>query len=261
MTNRRELIALAATGAAMAGAPSALAAAKTGGGYAFDLPVPSLPVAGRRERFPVRRIYCVGRNYLAHIKELNHDTREPPFFFAKQRDMLVQTGGAIQYPTLTHNFHHEIELVLAMKSGGQNIPVAEAERHIYGYSVGLDMTRRDLQQAAAKKEHPWEVGKSFEQCAPCAPVHRIEDVGPINAGKIELLINGKVSQSSDIKNMIWNVAEIIHHLSTEVGIEAGDLIYTGTPEGVGPVLPGDRMHATVDKLTPLDITVAGQASA
>jgi fumarylpyruvate hydrolase len=260
MTSRRELLTLAASGAVAAAAP-AEAASTASGPYAFHLPTPSLPVVGRRERFPVRRIYCVGRNYLAHIKELNHDVREPPFFFAKQRDMLVQTGSSIQYPTLTQNFHHEIELVLAMKGGGQDIPVEQAESHIYGYAVGLDMTRRDLQQAAAKKEHPWEIGKSFEQCAPCSPIRRVEDVGHINAGKIELTINGAVSQSADVKEMIWSVAEIIHHLSTEVGIEAGDLIYTGTPEGVGPVNPGDRMHATIERLPALDIAVAGRTAA
>jgi len=253
MTNRRDLLTLAGGATLLAATSVEAAPGKT---YAFDLPVPSLPVVGRKERFPIRRIYCVGRNYLAHIRELNHDEREPPFFFAKQRDMLVQNGETIRYPSLTHNFHHELELVVAMKSGAQNIPVEQAERHIYGYAVGLDMTRRDLQQAEAKKEHPWEIGKSFEQCAPCNAVRRIDDVGPINSGKLELLVNGQVRQSTDLKNMIWNVAEIIHHLSLQVGIEAGDLIYTGTPEGVGPVAAGDKMRGSIDKLGALDIAVA-----
>jgi fumarylpyruvate hydrolase len=256
MTSRRDLFLLAGGATLAASSAAAASPSKSAQGYAFDLPVPSLPVAGRSVRFPVRRIYCVGRNYLAHIRELNHDEREPPFFFAKQRDMLVQSGESIRYPSLTHNFHHELELVVAMKSGGQNIPVEDAESHIYGYAVGLDMTRRDLQQAEAKKEHPWEIGKSFEQCAPCNAIHSVEDVGHINSGKIELTVNGQVRQSSDISKMIWTVAEIIHHLSLQVGIEAGDLIYTGTPDGVGPVQVGDRMIGVIDKLGSLDTAVA-----
>jgi fumarylpyruvate hydrolase len=220
------------------------------------LPVPSLPVTGTEGRFPVRRIYCVGRNYLAHIRELGHDERDPPFFFAKANDMLVQNGTTVSYPPLTHNYHHEIELVVAMKSGGLNLSVDDALNHIYGYAVGLDMTRRDLQQAAAKKGQPWEVGKSFDQSAPCSVIFPVAKVGHLNKGKIQLLVNGAERQNADLKTMIWNVQEIIYHLSQQVSLAAGDLIYTGTPDGVGPVVPGDKMIGHIDGLGELSITIA-----
>lgn len=220
------------------------------------LPVPSLPVTETEGRFPVRRIYCVGRNYLAHIRELGHDEREPPFFFAKASDMLVQNGATISYPTLTHNYHHEIELVVAMKSGSLNLSVDDALNHIYGYAVGLDMTRRDLQQAAAKKGQPWEVGKSFDQSAPCSAIFPVAKVGHLNKGKIQLTVNGAERQNADLKTMIWSVQEIIYHLSQQVSLAAGDLIYTGTPEGVGPIVSGDKMIGHIDGLGELSITIA-----
>jgi fumarylpyruvate hydrolase len=220
------------------------------------LPVTSLPVAGTDGRFPVRRIYCVGRNYLAHIRELGHDEREAPFFFAKANDMIVQNGAAIPYPSLTQNYHHEIELVVAMKSGGTDIPVDDALGHVYGYAVGLDMTRRDLQQAAAKKGQPWEIGKSFDQAAPCSAIFPASKVGHLNKGKIQLTVNCDKRQDSDLSKMLWNVQEIINHLSQQVGLAAGDLIYTGTPDGVGPVVRGDKMVGHIDALGDLSITIS-----
>jgi fumarylpyruvate hydrolase len=220
------------------------------------LPVSSLPVTGINGRFPIRRIYCVGRNYLAHIRELGHDEHEPPFFFAKASDMLVENGATISYPPLTHNYHHEIELVVAMKSGGLNLSVDDALNHVYGYAVGLDMTRRDLQQAAAKKGEPWEVGKSFDQAAPCSAIFPVAKVGHLNKGKIQLSVNSAERQNADLTMMIWSVPEIIYHLSRQVSLAAGDLIYTGTPEGVGPVVSGDKMVGHIDGLGELSITVA-----
>jgi len=220
------------------------------------LPVTSLPVSGIDGRFPVRRIYCVGRNYLAHIRELGHDEREPPFFFAKASDMLVQNGATISYPPLTHNYHHEIELVVAMKSGGLNLSADDALNHIYGYAVGLDMTRRDLQQAAAAKGQPWEIGKSFDQAAPCSAISPVSKVGHLKKGTIQLTVNGTERQNADLKMMIWGVQEIICHLSQQVSLAAGDLIYTGTPDGVGPVVSGDRMVGHIEGLGELSITIA-----
>jgi fumarylpyruvate hydrolase len=220
------------------------------------LPATSLPVAGTDGIFPVRRIYCVGRNYLAHIREMGHDEREAPFFFAKANDMIVQNGATIRYPSLTQNYHHEIELVVAMKSGGTDIPVDDALCHVYGYAVGLDMTRRDLQQAAAKKGQPWEIGKSFDQAAPCSAIFPASKVGHLGKGKIQLTVNGDERQNSNLSMMLWNVQEIINHLSQQVGLAAGDLIYTGTPDGVGPVVPGDKMVGHIDGLGDLSIAVA-----
>ncbi|MFT9258562.1 MAG: fumarylacetoacetate hydrolase family protein [Acetobacter sp.] len=219
------------------------------------LPVPVLPVAGEHGVFPVRRIYCVGRNYLAHIKELNHDTREPPFFFQKARDMLVQNGAAIPYPTLTHDYEHEIELVLAMKSGGMNIPAAQALDHVYGYAVGLDMTRRDLQNRAQEKRQPWEAGKAFDNAAPCGTVVPVASIGHPGTGRIHLEVNGVTASDGQLEDMIWSPAEIIAHLSTAFEIAAGDLIYTGTPRAVGKVGPGDRLVAAIDGLPTLQVSI------
>jgi fumarylpyruvate hydrolase len=223
------------------------------------IPAPAettLPVANTEGVFPVRRIYCVGRNYLAHVREMGHDEREAPFFFAKASDMIVQNGATIPYPSLTQNYHHEIELVVAMKSGSTNIAKDDALSHVYGYAVGLDMTRRDLQQAAAKKGQPWEIGKSFDQAAPCSAIFPVSKVGHISKGKIQLTVNGDGRQNSDIAMMIWNVQEIISHLSRQVGLAAGDLIYTGTPDGVGPVERGDKMMGHIDSLGELSIAIA-----
>ena len=219
-------------------------------------PQPSLPVAGTQARFPVRRIYCVGRNYLAHVREMGHDEKNPPFFFAKASDMIVEDGATIPYPPLTSNYHHEVELVVAIGKRGANIAVEAALDHVYGYAVGFDMTRRDLQQAAAKKGHPWEIGKSFDRSGPCGAIHPVALVGHLSEGDLQITVNGQVRQHSNLNQMIWDVPHIINHLSQQVMLEPGDLIYTGTPEGVGAVVAGDVMVGRIDKLGELTIKVA-----
>jgi fumarylpyruvate hydrolase len=217
---------------------------------------PSLAVVGTEARFPVHRIYCVGRNYLAHVREFGNDEKNPPFFFAKASDMVVEDRSAVPYPPLTSNYHHEVELVAAIGKGGANIPAETALGHVFGYAVGFDMTRRDVQQAAAKKGHPWEIGKSFDQSAPCAPIYPVARVGHLQEGEIEITVNGQVRQHSDLKLMIWDVPNIISQLSQQVTLQPGDLIYTGTPEGVGPVVSGDVMVGRIAKLGELTIKVA-----
>jgi fumarylpyruvate hydrolase len=218
-------------------------------------PVTSLPVVGSSQRFPVRRVYCVGRNYAAHAREFGHDEKLPPFFFAKAADMIVQDGATVPYPSITQNYHHEVELVAAIGQGGANISAANALKHVYGYAVGFDMTRRDVQQAAAKGGKPWEIGKSFDNSGPCGPVYPASQVGHITSGKIEITVNGAVRQSSDINLMIWDVAHIIEHLSQQVTLEPGDLIFTGTPEGVSAVVKGDVLVGSIDKLGTLTIRI------
>lgn len=243
-------------GGALMGAGVTAGGAAEAADLAFPVPeVISLPIHGSSQRYPVRRIYCVGRNYLAHIRELGNDEREPPFFFAKHRDMIVQDGKSCAYPALTNDYQHEVELVVAMKSGGMNIPVERALDHVYGYAVGLDMTRRDQQNRMKSKQLPWEIGKSFEDSAPCGVIYAANQVGHVAKGRILLTVNGKPTQDSDLANMIWSVPEIIHHLSTQAELKAGDLIYTGTPEGVGPLKRGDKMVATIDTLGTLSVTV------
>jgi len=218
-------------------------------------PIVSLPITGSNLRFPVRRIQCVGRNYLGHVREMGKAENQPPFFFSKSREMMVEDGGTVGYPPLTENFQHEVELVLAMKSGGMNIPVESALDHIYGYAIGFDMTRRDLQQAAAKNGKPWEIGKSFEQSACCSAIYPVSSVGHIRRGQIQLSVNGQLRQNSDVDQMIWGVPEIIHQLSTQLEIGPGDLIYTGTPEGVGPVVSGDELVGRIEGLGELRIKI------
>jgi fumarylpyruvate hydrolase len=258
-TGRRDfLLTGAALGAAAAVSPLATQAAQAQtGGYVIPAPeATSLPVVGSSQRFPVRRIYCVGRNYLEHIRELGNDERQPPFFFAKHRDMIVQNGSNVFYPGLTKDYQHELELVVAMKSGGENIAREQALSHVYGYAIGLDMTRRDLQTASRQKEQPWEIGKSFEQCAPCSAVTPVERLGKhLSEGKIQLAVNGKMRQDGDLNLMIWDVPDIIMHLSTQVGLAAGDLIYTGTPAGVAAVVAGDKMVGTIAGLGELSINI------
>jgi fumarylpyruvate hydrolase len=217
---------------------------------------PSLAVVGTPARFPIHRIYCVGRNYLAHVREFGNDEKHPPFFFAKASDMIVEDGSTVPYPPLTNNYHHEVELVAAIGKGGANIPVESALGHVFGYAIGFDMTRRDVQQAAAKKGHPWEIGKSFDQSAPCGPIYPVVQVGHVQEGEIEIAVNGQVRQRSDLNLMIWDVPNIISQLSQQVTLQPGDLIYTGTPEGVGPVVSGDVMVARITKLGELTIQVA-----
>ena len=216
-------------------------------------PTPSVAIAGSSLRFPVRRIYCVGRNYLAHVREMGNDEKLPPLFFAKAPDMVVDSGTTIPYPSLTSNLQHEVELVVAMKSGGTNIPVEKALDDVWGYGVGFDMTRRDVQQAAAKAGRPWEVGKSFDQSGPCGALHPVSEVGHLSKGRIQVSVNGQVKQDSDLSQMIWDVPHIIHHLSLQCAIAPGDLIYTGTPEGVSAVVAGDELVGTIDGLSELRI--------
>jgi fumarylpyruvate hydrolase len=224
-------------------------------------PVHTLAVAGRTEQFPVNRIFCVGRNYAAHAIEMGRDpTREAPFFFMKPANATVQAGAdevAIPYPPMTRNFHHEIELVVAIGKGGANIAVEDALEHVYGYAIGLDMTRRDIQLEARDKGRPWEFGKSFAKSAPIGPIHRAQDVGHPQSGTIALTVNGAARQSSDIAKLIWSVAESIAYLSQYETLEPGDLIMTGTPEGVNAVEPGDLMRGTVAGLGEIVVRVQG----
>jgi fumarylpyruvate hydrolase len=218
--------------------------------------IPSVAVVGETGTYPVRRIYCVGRNYAAHAREMGHSGKEDPFFFCKPADAIVPSGAIIPYPSSTKNLHHEIELVVALKSGGRNIASGKALDHVYGYAVGLDMTRRDLQDAAKKAGRPWDMGKGFDQSAPITPIQPASKIGHPAKGKIWVKVNGTTKQEGDLADMIWNVPDTIAYLSGLVELAAGDLIYTGTPEGVGPVVAGDRMDGHVDGVGDLVITYA-----
>ncbi|NIA56905.1 fumarylacetoacetate hydrolase family protein [Massilia sp. TW-1] len=224
-------------------------------------PVYTLPVAGSDEQFPVNRIFCVGRNYAAHAREMGKDPdRDPPFFFMKPANAVVVAGTdevTIPYPPKTANFHHEIELVVAIGTGGADIPVEKALEHVYGYAVGLDMTRRDVQLEARDKGRPWEFGKSFAKSAPIGPIHKAADVGHVSEGAIAVTVNGEPRQHSDIAKLIWSVAESIAFLSEYETLEPGDIIMTGTPEGVNAVKPGDLMVGTVAGLGEIRVRVAG----
>ena len=225
--------------------------------YAIPLwPQPTVPVAGG-DPFPVRRIYCVGRNYAAHAREMGADPdREPPFFFAKPADAVVADGGTVPYPPATSNLHHEIELVVAIGRGGRDIPVESALEHVYGYAVGLDMTRRDLQNAAKKEGKPWDMGKGFDHSAPCSAIRRAADIGHPAKGAVTLSVNGEPRQTGDLSDLIWSVSETISYLSGLVELQPGDLIYTGTPEGVGPVVAGDRLEGAVEGVGTIAVTIA-----
>jgi len=228
--------------------------------YAFEpTPVVSVPVVGKTERFPVHRIYCVGRNYEEHAKEMGFTGREPPFFFLKPADTLVvvNTGetGHMPYPSLTQNLHHEIELVVAIGKGGKNIKAADAFSHIYGYAVGLDMTRRDLQNDMKKQGRPWCIGKGFEHSAPIGPITPAAQAGDVEHAEIYVQVNGEDRQRSHVSQLIWNIAETIEHLSAAWDLQAGDLIYTGTPAGVGAVVAGDTMVGAVAGLGELKVRV------
>ncbi|MBI1208898.1 MAG: FAA hydrolase family protein [Azospirillum sp.] len=219
-------------------------------------PQPSIRISGDEMRFPVRRIYCVGRNYAAHAREMGADpTREPPFFFMKPADAVVADGGTVPYPPGTSNLHHEIELVVALGSGGRDIPESEALEHVLGYAVGLDMTRRDLQNAAKKVGQPWDMSKGFDNSAPCSAIRPATSIGHPRSGTIALSVNGAVRQTGDIGDLIWSVPETIAYLSRLVELAAGDLIYTGTPEGVGPVSPGDRLEGYVETVGEIAVTI------
>lgn len=209
------------------------------------------------ERFPVRRVYCVGRNYRAHAVEMGIDPdREAPFFFTKPADAVVPSGTVVAYPPRTADYQHEIELVVAIGQTGRDVPVDRAHELVFGYAVGLDMTRRDLQIEARKAGRPWDMGKAFDQSAPCGTIRPASGDALLAEGAISLTVNGEIRQSSDIALLIWNVAEVIADLSTYVELAPGDLIFTGTPEGVGPVERGDRLVGRIDGLADLDITIA-----
>ncbi len=225
--------------------------------YVIPAPVvPSLAVRGSDRRFPVHRIYCVGRNYAAHAIEMGHDPdREPPFFFQKNPDTLLASGSNFPYPDKTEDVHYELELVVALESGGRDIPVASALDCVFGYAVGLDMTRRDLQAQAKKMGRPWEVGKSFDHSAPCSEIVSAETIGHPDAGAVWLKVNGELRQAGDLNQMIWKVPEIIATLSGLFTLAPGDLIYSGTPAGVGATVRGDTLHGGVTGVGELEISV------
>jgi 2-keto-4-pentenoate hydratase/2-oxohepta-3-ene-1,7-dioic acid hydratase in catechol pathway len=255
---RRDIIGtLAVAGASLASETGhAQAAPKT----LFAPEVTTIPIVGTSDVFAVRRIYCIGRNYEAHSREMGSDpTREPPFFFQKPRDAIqnVKVGEVADhpYPSLTKNYHHEVELVAALKSGGRNIPHDKALDHVFGYTVGLDMTRRDLQQAMGNEKKPWEIGKSFDSSAPLGPIHKVEQVGHFTKGAISLAINGVVRQKADLSWMIWSVAEQIAKLSEAFELFPGDIIYSGTPDNVGPVVKGDTLLCKIEGLPDMSIRI------
>ena len=260
-TSRRNLL-VAATGAAAAAVISDTkpTAAQSAPKPIFEVPVTWIPIAGEAGVFPVRRIYCIGRNYAAHAIERGSDpNREPPFFFQKPTDAIqnVAIGEVADhpYPSLTKNYHHEVELVAALKSGGSNIAPEKALDHVYGYALGLDMTRRDLQNGMAAEKKPWEIGKSFDHAAVLGPIHPANKTGHFEKGAISLALNGTVRQSSDLSKMIWSVAEQIAKLSEAFELKAGDIIYSGTPENVGPVVKGDVLLCKLDGLPDMSIRI------
>ncbi len=217
---------------------------------------PALKVRGSDQTFPVRRVYCIGRNYAEHAIEMGHDpNKEPPFFFQKNPDNLLPEGVDFPYPAKTKDVHHEIEMVVALKSGGRDIPIAKALDHVFGYAVGLDMTRRDLQGEAKKLGRPWEVGKAFEKSAPCSALVPAAQIGHPAKGAVWLEVNGAVKQKGDLDQLIWKVPEMISFLSEYFELAAGDIIFTGTPAGVGPVKPGDALHGHVDGVGDLQLKV------
>lgn len=219
-------------------------------------PLTTLEVVGTSDRFPVRRIYCVGRNYAEHAREMGHDPdREPPFFFCKPADAIVPDGSEIRYPPATGNLHFEIEMVVAVGTGGAEIKAADALRHVYGYAVGIDLTRRDLQGEAKKMGRPWDSGKGFDNAAPCSAVRPVEEIGHPTSARIWLAVDGETRQDSNIDGLIWSVPETIEHLSGLWELQAGDLIYSGTPAGVGPVVAGETMTGGVDGVGEIEIRI------
>jgi fumarylpyruvate hydrolase len=227
--------------------------------YAFSAPpVTSVPIASADELFPVHRIYCVGRNYAEHAREMGFDPdREPPFFFEKPCDAIVQDGATIPYALATQNFQHEVELVAAIGKEGVEISAEAALDYVYGYAVGLDMTRRDQQLAARDKGRPWDVGKAFDQSAPISAIHRVSEIGHPSRGAIWLEVNGERRQSADLAQLLWPVPHVIAHLSKLFVLKPGDLIYTGTPAGVGPVQRGDRLRGAVEGVAEISLQIAG----
>ncbi len=233
----------------------------------YAIPVwdlPAIPVVGDNRLFPVRHIFCVGRNYAEHTKEMGGDvTKEPPFFFTKPADAILPvvppSVGRVAYPMATRNFHHEVELVVAIGKSGARVAAGDAQGLVFGYAVGLDMTRRDLQNDMREKKRPWDIGKSFAQAAPIAPIHPVAQTGPLTQGEITLDVNGQRRQHGDLSDMVWDVPHMIEFLSRLYRLEPGDLIFTGTPSGVGPVVVKDRVEGRIEGLTPLAIEIVAPA--
>jgi fumarylpyruvate hydrolase len=258
--SRRAALGAAVATAATAALPQSTMAQAAPPKTPFAVPQTTIPIAGTNEVFPVRRIYCIGRNYAAHAREMGSDpTREPPFFFQKPTDAIqnVKIGEVADhpYPSLTKNYHYEVELVAALKAGGRDIPIEKALDLVYGYAVGLDMTRRDLQRAMGDQKKPWEIGKSFDRSAPIGPLHRVSEVGHIGKGQISLAVNGTVKQEATLAHMIWSVAEQISKLSEANELFPGDIIYSGTPENVGPVVKGDVLLCKIEGLPDMSIRI------
>jgi 2-keto-4-pentenoate hydratase/2-oxohepta-3-ene-1,7-dioic acid hydratase in catechol pathway len=258
--DRRTVVASGALALAGTVAQSVPAQAQAAPKPLFPMPATTIPIMGEKEVFPVRRIYCIGRNYAAHAIERGSDpTREPPFFFQKPTDAIqnvaIGTVADHPYPSLTKNYHHEVELVAALKSGGANIAPDKALDHVYGYALGLDMTRRDLQNGMSAEKKPWEIGKSFDHAAVIGPILPAAKIGHLTKGAISLAVNGAVRQESNLDKMIWSVAEQIAKLSEAFELKAGDIIYSGTPENVGPVVKGDVLLCKLEGLPDMSIRI------
>lgn len=259
--DRRSLLNTSATAALGALAGCALpGSAANAPATPFSVAGTHIPIVGSDMKFPVRRIYCIGRNYAAHAREMGSDpSREPPFFFQKPTDAIQNVApGTVAdhpYPTLTKNYHYEVELVAALHQGGRNVEPAQALALVYGYAIGLDMTRRDLQRAMGDEKKPWEIGKSFDRSAPIGPLHRVAQTGHFTQGSIWLKVNGQLKQNANLNQMIWNVAEQISKLSQAFELQPGDIIYSGTPENVGPVVRGDVIDCHIDGLPNLGIRI------
>lgn len=223
----------------------------------FESAKPSLPVKGTAERFAVRRIYCVGQNYAAHTREMGGDPeRSPPFYFSKPADAIVQNGASIPFPLRTDDLHHEIELVVAIGGAGSGLSVEEVSKIIFGYAVGIDLTRRDLQAQAKKVGRPWDTAKGFDNSAPTSAIRRVSEVASADKGRIWLSVNGEIRQDADLGDMIWNVAEALAELSTYFELQPGDLLFTGTPSGVGAVSRGDRLQGGIDGVGDISVSIA-----
>lgn len=227
-------------------------------GYVLEPPpIPSVAVAGGTARMALRRVFCVGRNYAAHAREMGKDPdREPPFFFMKPPDAVTAAGGAVPFPPHTEELHYEGELVLALGAGGRDVPAADALSLVWGYAAGIDLTRRDVQQRAKDAGRPWDLAKGFDASSVLGPIHPVEAVGHLSAGRIETRVNGDVRQDADLSDMIWSVPEMLAALSREVGLAAGDLVFTGTPAGVGRIGPGDVVEVSIAGLAPISVRIA-----
>lgn len=222
----------------------------------FEVQRPSVAIVGSDKRYPVRRVYCVGRNYGAHAREMGHDPdREPPFYFMKPADAVIDSATSVHYPPRTSDLHHEIELVVAIGKGGDNVSKNHALEHVFGYAVGIDLTRRDLQKEAKKLGRPWDTAKGFDESAPVSAIHAASDVGHPSEGRIWLAVNDEVRQNGDINELIWNVAESVAELSTLFRLEPGDLLFTGTPAGVGPVNVGDKVTGGIEGIDEIAINI------